>query len=144
MEKILEEDDDFNARALPWEQLGYDAGSDVCGKTIKRHMGTTDDHKCLACRKRRCNEKTKAKRVEVREIWKERYPEKENWHSVHFSDECHYGWDLKTLSVLSESLMNKTVKIAYKKAILKEMAPKKENRNNSIHELVLVMISSLI
>ena len=52
--------------------------------------------------------------------------------------------DLKTLSVSSESLVNDTVKIAQKKAILKTMSPKKENRNDSIHGLVLVMISNLI
>ena len=52
--------------------------------------------------------------------------------------------DLKTLFVLSESLVNDTVKIAHKKAILKAMAPKKENRNDSIHELVLVTTLNLV
>ena len=91
MEKILEEDA-FNARALTWEQLGYEAGLDISGKTIKRYMGTMGYHKCLACRKRCCNEKTKIKRVEVCDIWKERCPEKEGWFSVRFSNECHYGF----------------------------------------------------
>ena len=45
--------------------------------------------------------------------------------------------DLKTLSMLSESLVNNIVKIAYKKAIPKAMALKKQNRNDSIHGLVL-------
>ena len=91
VEKIFEEDG-FNASALIWEQLGYEAGLEVCGKTIKRHMGTMDYHKCLACRNGWCNEKTKAKRVKVWKIWKERYPEKEDWCSVRFSDKRHYGF----------------------------------------------------
>lgn len=67
MEKILEEDG-FNARALTWEQLGQEAGLDVSGRTIQRHMGTMEYHKCLACRKGWCNERIKAKRVECCEI----------------------------------------------------------------------------
>ena len=70
--------DGFNARPLTWKQLGYEAGLDVCGKIIRRHMGPMDYHKCLACRKGWCNEKTKAKRVKVCEMWKEKYPEKED------------------------------------------------------------------
>lgn len=50
MEKILEADG-FNARALMWQQLGYEARVKVSDKTIKRHMGTMDYHKCLACSK---------------------------------------------------------------------------------------------
>ena len=91
MERTLEEDG-FNARALTWEQLGYEAGLDVCGKTIKRHSGTMDCHKCLACRKGWCNGKTRAKRVEVCEMWKERYPKEVDWYSVHFINEYHYGF----------------------------------------------------
>lgn len=91
MKKILEADG-FNTRALRWEQLGYEARLDVSSRTIRRHMGTMEYHKCLACRKGWCNEKIKAKRVEVCEIWKERYPQKEDWHSVWFSDECHCGF----------------------------------------------------
>ena len=49
MEQILEEDG-LCARALTWEQLGYKADLDVCGATIRRHMGTLNYHKYLACR----------------------------------------------------------------------------------------------
>lgn len=58
MEQILEEDG-FYARALTWEQLGYEAGLDVSGKIIKHWMETMDYHKYIACRKGWCNEKTK-------------------------------------------------------------------------------------
>ena len=50
IERILEEDG-FCARALTWAQLGYEAGLDVSESCIRRHMGTMDYHKCIACRK---------------------------------------------------------------------------------------------
>ena len=77
MEQILEEDG-FCARALIWEQLGYEADLDVCRATIPRHMGTIDYHKCLACRKGWANEATKKKRLEYAEYWIQPYPEPED------------------------------------------------------------------
>ena len=50
MEKILESDR-IETRKMTWEQLGFEAELDVCGKTIKRAMGTLDYYKCIACRK---------------------------------------------------------------------------------------------
>lgn len=91
MERILEEDG-FCARNLTWEQLGYEAGLDVSGRTIARWMGTMDYHKCIACRKGWCNEKTKKRRKEYAEYWLPRYPNPEDWHHIRFSDECHYGY----------------------------------------------------
>lgn len=95
MERILEEEG-FNPRALTQERSGYEAGLDVCDKTIKRPMGTMDYHKCLACRKESFTEKTKAERVEICEIWKERSPKKEDRYSIRFSDKCRYGSGLHT------------------------------------------------
>ena len=108
-------------------------------------MGAMDYHKCLACRKGWCDEKTKTKRLDVCEIWKERYPEEEHWYSVRFTDECHYGFGpQETLRILYESLVKGVVKTAYKKAILKPMEPKKGNEIDSILGLVLVTIPSPI
>lgn len=50
MERILEEEG-IEARALIWEQLGYEIGLDCFGRIIQRAMGTMDYHKCVACRK---------------------------------------------------------------------------------------------
>lgn len=55
MERILEEG--FEARALTWEQLGYEAGLDCSGRTVQRAMGTMDYHKCVACRKEWVNQR---------------------------------------------------------------------------------------
>ncbi len=63
MELILQEDG-FYSRALTWEQLGYEAGLNISGRTVQRHMGTMDYHKCIACRKGWYNERIKKRRVE--------------------------------------------------------------------------------
>ncbi len=43
MEQILESHE-FESKALTWEQLGYEAGLDLSGRTIHRVMGTMDYH----------------------------------------------------------------------------------------------------
>jgi len=91
MELILQEDG-FCSRALTWQQLGYEAGLDATGRTVQRHMGTMDYHKCIACRKGWCNERTKKRRVEYAEYWIQRYSKLEDWFSIRFSDECHFGF----------------------------------------------------
>ena len=81
MEKILEKDG-FCARALTWEQLGYEANLDVSGKTIRRVMGTMEYHKCLACRKGWGNEKGKKRRKEHAEYWLPLYEQPEDWDPI--------------------------------------------------------------
>lgn len=143
MEKVLEEDG-FNARALTWEQLGYEVGLDVSGRTVQRHRDTMDYHIYLAGRKGWCNERIKAKRVECCEIWKEKYHNKEDWHHVRFSDEFHYGFGPQTRYVSYASLVKDNAKIAGKKAILKAKGIKKGNKNDSLCGLVPVGISNPI
>jgi transposase len=77
MERILEEDE-FEARALTWEQLGYEVGLECSERTIQRAMSTMDYHKCVVCRKGWVNEKTARRRVEWATVMLERYPEKTN------------------------------------------------------------------
>ena len=86
------EEDGFCARALTWAQLGYEAGLDVSESCIRRHMGTMDYHKCIACRKGWANEKTKKRRLEYAQYWLPRYPNSGDWHNIRFSDECHFGF----------------------------------------------------
>ncbi|KAK3178759.1 hypothetical protein OEA41_000896 [Lepraria neglecta] len=82
------------------EQRGYKADLDVCGATIRRHMGTIDYHKRL-CRKGWANKATKKKRLEYTEYWKQRYPEPKGWYLIRFSDACHYGfWPQGTLRII--------------------------------------------
>ena len=90
MERILEEG--FEARITTWQQLGFEAGLDCSGHTIRRVMGTMDYHKCISCRKGWVSPRTAAKRVDWATVMLERYPYQEDWHSVRFSDEVHFGY----------------------------------------------------
>lgn len=90
MERILE--DGIEARGLTWEQLGNEVGLDYSGRTIQNAMGTMDYHKCIACRKGWCNDRTAQNRVKWAEVMLKRYPEPEDWYKVRFSDEVHFGY----------------------------------------------------
>jgi len=91
MEKVLEEEG-FEARALTWEQLGYEVGLDCSGDTVKRAMGTMNYHKCIACRKGWVSPRTATRRVEYAVVMLEKYPTKQHWKPVRFSDEVHFGY----------------------------------------------------
>jgi hypothetical protein len=91
MEEILE-NEGIAARGLTWEQLGTEVGLNVCGRTIKRALGTMEYHKCIACKKGWVNHGTAELRVEHAHRMLERYPRAEDWHKVRFSDEVHFGW----------------------------------------------------
>jgi len=75
MEKILEEEG-FEARALTWEQLGFEMSLECSGNTVKRAMGTMNYHKCVACRKGWFSQRTATKRVEYSVVMLERYLKK--------------------------------------------------------------------
>lgn len=91
MEKILEEEG-FEARALTWQQLGFEAGLDCSEDMIKRVMGTMNYHKCIACRKGWISPRTATKQVDWSTVMLERYPDQEDWHPVRFSNEVHFNY----------------------------------------------------
>jgi len=51
-----------------------------------------DYHKCIACRKGWCNDGLAKRRVEFARAKLDKYLLPEDWFSVRFSDECHFGW----------------------------------------------------
>ncbi len=57
MERILQEED-IEARAMAWEQLGYEVGLECTGQTVKNAMGCMNFRSCIACKKGWVNEKT--------------------------------------------------------------------------------------
>ncbi|KAF1813823.1 hypothetical protein P152DRAFT_506644 [Eremomyces bilateralis CBS 781.70] len=79
MERILEELDVYG-RTITWDALGYEAGLDVSGRTVRRAMGTMEYHCYLAKR-----------RVDWAAFMKGRYPTAYHWRRVRFSDESHAG-----------------------------------------------------
>ena len=91
MERILQEEG-IEARAMTWEQLGYEVGLECTGETVKNAMGSMHYRKCIACKKGWVNERTARDRKAWAEVMKERYPRPEDWHRVRFSDEVHFGY----------------------------------------------------
>lgn len=91
MERIIETEG-IAGRALTWEQLGMEAGVEACGRTIKTTMGTLDYKKCLACKKGWVDQRIAERRLAFAKCMLERYPEKNDWKHVRFSDEVHFGW----------------------------------------------------
>ncbi len=91
MERILQEEG-IEARAMTWEQLGYEVGLECAGQTVKNAMGCMTYRKCIACKKGWVNEKTARDRKAWAQMTKEKYPKPENWYRVRFSDEVHFGY----------------------------------------------------
>lgn len=91
MERILQEEG-IEARAMTWEQLGYEVGLECTGQTVKNAMGCMNYRKCIACKKGWVNEKTARDRKAWAQVMKERYPKPEDWYHVRFSDEVHFGY----------------------------------------------------
>lgn len=76
---------------MTWSQLAEELDLGVSGKTIKRHMGSMDSHKCIACSKGWMSQKLAQKRKEWATIMLDKYPKPEDWHRVRFSNELHWS-----------------------------------------------------
>ena len=91
MEQILETEG-IAGRALTWEQLGFEVGLEVSGRTIQQALGTMDYHKCIACDKGWVSPKVAKKRLEWAQEMYAKYLTLEHWKHVRFSDEVHFGY----------------------------------------------------
>jgi len=87
------ESEGFDARTIQWGALLAAAGLDidVCGETVRRAMKTLDFRFCLACEKKWISLRAKERREEYTRTILERYPNKEDWYYVRFSNEKHFG-----------------------------------------------------
>ena len=79
-------------RALTWQDLAIEAGLDVSGRTLQRHMVHMGYRRCLACRKGWVTAEVAAGRVEFATRMLAKYPDPEDWYHVRFSDEVHLGY----------------------------------------------------
>ena len=91
MKKVLE-NEGIEAKALSWKQLGMEVDLDVSERTIQRAMGTKDYHKCIACSKGWISPHSAEKRLDYAKQMLDQYSDPENWKSIRFSDEVHFGW----------------------------------------------------
>ena len=93
MDKILQ-DYGVDGRVLTWEQLAEKAGiEDVCGRTIRTHMGSLEYRKCLACKKGWISKKAAEYRVNWASTQLSQHSDKEYWRTIRFSDEMHSGFN---------------------------------------------------
>jgi hypothetical protein len=76
-------------RSMTWETLAYEADLDVSVDTIRRAMGTLDYHKCIACRKTWISDDLRKRRKKWAAFMLNRYPDKEDWKHIRFSDKVH-------------------------------------------------------
>lgn len=82
----------WEGRTTTWSQVGAACGVDASDRTIQRHMGSLDYSKCIVCLKGYVNRPTAIARVEFATRMLERFPTKEDWRRVRFSDDVHFGF----------------------------------------------------
>lgn len=80
----------WTARVMSWQEIVEDLDLNCNGQTLRDHMGSMDYHKCIACCKGWISGKLAPKRKAWAEVMLERYPDRENWRRVRFSDEVHW------------------------------------------------------
>jgi len=76
---------------MSWATLGNEVDLDINPRTIRRAMGKLNYHKCVVCRKGWVSHALAKERIEYAKRILERYPIKEHWRRVRFSDEVHFG-----------------------------------------------------
>lgn len=80
------------AKAMDWQELANEVGAEVIGQTMQRTMARLGWHKRLACQKNWLDSRARIRRIEYASTMLQRYPTKEHWRKVRFSDECHFGY----------------------------------------------------
>lgn len=88
------ESNGFDGRTIPYAAIPAAAGLDldVSAKTVRRALGSLNFRFFVACQKKWISPQHKERRMEYARTMLERYPDKEDWRHVRFSDECHFGW----------------------------------------------------
>ena len=77
---------------MTWAALGHEAELDhVSAATIRHTMGRLDYFKCVACRRGWVNQNLAIERKAYAQIMIDRYPNKQDWWHIRFSDETHFG-----------------------------------------------------
>ncbi|CEJ93727.1 hypothetical protein VHEMI09298 [[Torrubiella] hemipterigena] len=95
MERILW-DPRYEAMSLNWTTLASEAGiaSSCNARTIHRAMGTLGYRICRRCGRSSVGLKSKEKRVEYARRMLERRSQPQDWRTVRFSGELHFGFGL--------------------------------------------------
>ncbi len=91
---LLQDDNlGLEAKALPWEAVTAEVEIEVTRQTICKTMNVALGYgKCLAYVKGHQSEHAKAKRMEWALFMLAKYPLKEDWQHIRFSNEIHFGY----------------------------------------------------
>lgn len=91
--QLKDNDLGLDAKALPWQALAAEVEAEVTGQTIRKTMNVGVGYgKRLACMKGHQAEYAKVHRIEWASLMKAKYPLKEDWRHIRFSDEIHFGY----------------------------------------------------
>lgn len=95
MENVLW-DTAFEDVSLNWQGLARHAGLGIAvtKRTLHRTMGTLGYRRCIGCGRSSVNIKAREKRVEWARKMLETMPSADDWKSVRFSYELHFGFGL--------------------------------------------------
>lgn len=83
---------DFDGHTLNWNELCVNFELNTTGQALQQRMQSRNIFSFIACDKQWVDDRTAAFRVEWCKTMKARYPNKEDWRHVRFSDEVHFGW----------------------------------------------------
>lgn len=78
---------------LTWDKVRAACNVTIADNTFRRYMGTLNYSKCISCLIGYVSRSTGARRVKFAQKMLERFPTKENWRRVRFSDTVRYGFD---------------------------------------------------
>lgn len=91
IEDFLEQAD-FAERAYSYESIITEFDLPCSVTTLRREIHNLDYWKCVACTRGWVSHDQAQRRKEYAEVMKQRYPTKEDWYLVRFSDEVHFGF----------------------------------------------------
>lgn len=72
--------------------MGFEAQVEALEATIRRVISTLQYHNCLVCQQDWHSSLSKKNRIQFAESILARYPNREDWDCVRFSDEIYFGW----------------------------------------------------
>ena len=93
VEELLREHESW-ARDMNWDQLAQEVFTDrpVIGKTLQRHLGVMDYHRCISCARTWCTSDLAKERLEFAKAALEKRPQPTDWDCIAFTDKVHVGW----------------------------------------------------
>jgi hypothetical protein len=102
IEKLVRENG-VDGRTLTFADIKDELHLECHPRTIQNYLGDLNYHRCIACRTSWVSPDHAKRRKKWAEDMLAKYPEKEDWYNVRFSDEVHFGFgDEGTIRVIRQ------------------------------------------